>query len=72
MPFFLLRFAIGFADKLCVLVNDEGTRTFLGVEVDQGVPSIVRIIRTVDEVLERYKQPRFYEVNGGGGVTFGT
>jgi len=47
-------------DKLQVFVNDEGTRTFVGLTASAGWPQLTRISRRVDSCLAEYSLPHFY------------
>jgi hypothetical protein len=49
-------------------VNDERTRSFVAVKVDQGEAKVLQLIQSVDEVLAKYKQPVYYKVRGPGGL----
>lgn len=53
------RFHLGL-DKLQVFVNDEGTRTFVGLTASAGWPQLARISRRVDSCLAEYSLPHFY------------
>lgn len=47
-------------DKLQVYVNDEGTRTFVGLTAAAGWPQLSRLSRRVDTCLAEYSLPPFY------------
>jgi hypothetical protein len=55
-------FAVSFGEDFGLLVNDEGTRSFLTINLEGGGAKVRRLIKSVDEVLPRYKQPVYYEV----------
>ena len=45
-----------------LLVNDERTRSFLTVPVvEGGEERLIRLVKSVDEVLKRYRQPVYYK-----------
>lgn len=45
-----------------LLVNDERTRSFLTVPIVKGGEErLIRLVRSVDEVLKRYRQPVYYK-----------
>ena len=46
-----------------LLVNDEKTRSFLTIAVDEGEAKLKRLIESVDQVLVKYRQPVFYQVS---------
>ncbi|XP_071538623.1 U6 snRNA phosphodiesterase 1 [Panulirus ornatus] len=46
---------------LNIYVNDEGTRTFLGLRVCQGRSELEDIISEVDKCLAEYRLPPFYK-----------
>ena len=43
-------------------VNDEGTRTFLGLTVTSGLEAVAETSRRLDRCLAEYRLPPFYEV----------
>lgn len=55
---------MGISDESRLLVNEERTRSFLALDVDQGTAQLQKIVNSIDEVLQRYKQPTYYEVSG--------
>lgn len=57
------RFTVGVSDDLSLLVNDEGTRSFLALKVDQGTPKLHKLVESVDDVLRKYRQPVYYQVS---------
>ena len=42
--------------------NEEKTRTFIGVVITAGQETLTQIARRLDQVLEDFKLPPFYEV----------
>ena len=62
---FILRFAGGGREGGRgggLLVNDEKTRSFLTVPVEEGGEErLLRLVGSVDEVLRRYRLPVYYE-----------
>ncbi|KAK9796299.1 hypothetical protein WJX73_008460 [Symbiochloris irregularis] len=54
------RFIISFKEW-AVLVNDEGTRSFLCLAVTQGHDQVCRCIRQVDKAFMLFSLQRFYE-----------
>ncbi|KAG7397363.1 poly(U)-specific 3'-to-5' RNA exonuclease [Phytophthora boehmeriae] len=54
------RFSITLQQVL-VLLNDEKTRSFLALRVGEGEQHINRLLRCVDQCLEQFKQPTYYE-----------
>ncbi|KAG0347871.1 hypothetical protein BG004_006667 [Podila humilis] len=53
------RFKISFSG-LQAFSNDDGTRSFLSLRVGSGHSDIERLLVVVDEIVERYAQPKFY------------
>jgi len=53
------RFHLGL-DRLQAYVNDEGTRTFVGLAASAGWPQLSRLSRKVDSCLAEYALPPFY------------
>ncbi|KAL1916928.1 uncharacterized protein VTP21DRAFT_5125 [Calcarisporiella thermophila] len=53
------RFSINFT-RLSCFVNDEKTRSFIGLEVGSGFDDLSSCLSIVDEMLSKYKQPGFY------------
>ncbi|XP_023345811.1 U6 snRNA phosphodiesterase [Eurytemora carolleeae] len=47
-------------DKLAVYLNDERTRTFVGLEATGGVPQLSKLSKAVDVVLRDFSLPPFY------------
>ncbi|XP_074644902.1 U6 snRNA phosphodiesterase 1-like [Tubulanus polymorphus] len=48
-------------DDLDVYVNEEKTRTFIGLKVSYGHNDLVKIISSLDDVLKEYHLPVFYQ-----------
>lgn len=53
------RFHLGL-DRLQVYVNDEGTRTFVGLTAGAGWPQLTRLSGRVDSCLAEYNLPPFW------------
>jgi hypothetical protein len=56
-----LSFALQFDEMEC-LENDDHSRTFLCASVAEGKDSVCLLISIVDDVLEKFGKPQFYEV----------
>lgn len=54
-------FILGLEARFGLLVNDEGTRSFLTVGAGAGCDArLRRLVASVDEVVRRYRQPVYY------------
>mmetsp|Transcript_20092 Transcript_20092/g.28879 ORF Transcript_20092/g.28879 Transcript_20092/m.28879 type:complete len:257 (-) Transcript_20092:106-876(-) len=47
--------------EYCILTNDTRTRTFLCIPIDDPSHVLSGLIKAVDEVLESFRQPSYYE-----------
>ncbi len=56
-----------------MFVNEDATRSFVGLAVRNGVEGVLKLIAAVDSVALAFQQPTYYEVHvaragvGGGG-----
>ncbi|KAF9331652.1 poly(U)-specific 3'-to-5' RNA exonuclease [Podila minutissima] len=54
------RFNVSFAG-LQAFSNDDKTRSFLSLRIGSGHSELERLLADMDEIVERYAQPKFYE-----------
>ncbi|KAF2360030.1 U6 snRNA phosphodiesterase Usb1 [Trinorchestia longiramus] len=54
------RFSV-WLNKFAVYVNDEKTRTFLGLRVLHGRPQLTSVVAKLDRILQGYSLPIYYE-----------
>ncbi|KAF9304781.1 poly(U)-specific 3'-to-5' RNA exonuclease [Mortierella antarctica] len=54
------RFNVSFAG-LQTFSNDDKTRSFLSLRIGSGHSELERLLVEMDEIVERYAQPKFYE-----------
>ncbi|XP_065221227.1 U6 snRNA phosphodiesterase 1 isoform X2 [Planococcus citri] len=48
--------------ELAVFVNDEKTRTFVGLKIEHGCSELLKCVQLVDKSLMEFKLPTFYEI----------
>ncbi|KAJ8343871.1 hypothetical protein SKAU_G00312000 [Synaphobranchus kaupii] len=49
------------AEKMKVYINEEKTRTFLGVEITTGHAQLLEVMRAVDRTMEEFSLSTFYK-----------
>ncbi|ODQ50966.1 hypothetical protein SAICODRAFT_27041 [Saitoella complicata NRRL Y-17804] len=50
-------------DNISTFVNDERTRTFLVLEVNEGISEFGGVLRALEAVMKQFKQPALYTVD---------
>uniref|UniRef100_A0A1X7ULY6 U6 snRNA phosphodiesterase 1 n=1 Tax=Amphimedon queenslandica TaxID=400682 RepID=A0A1X7ULY6_AMPQE len=53
------RFPVSF-DGLVFYVNDDTSRSFLGLHVQEGHQELCSIVDDIDRIFEKFKLPKFY------------
>lgn len=48
--------------KVAYFANDNGTRSFLSLEVSEGHAQLADLVLTIDSLLAEVSQPAFYKV----------
>lgn len=60
--FHYFRFSV-WLDRFEVYVNEEKSRTFLGLRVINGHSSLAAVVGKLDRILSTYNLPTFYQVS---------
>lgn len=58
-----VRFTLSIVRGYDVLVNEDKTRSFICLRVKGGRHLVLQLIRKVDPVMRKFKQPLYYEVS---------
>jgi hypothetical protein len=61
----MARFRLVLAGRVACFTNDIAARSFLAMDVCEGVGGLLDVVRRVDRVLVRFNQPTYYEVRRG-------
>lgn len=59
---YFFSFSIDF-DTVNIYMNEEETRTFIGIRVQLGYDSLMECVRRIDSAFADFKLPVYYQVN---------